>query len=222
MMDYAVIKKLIEEDIIDFDKMLLKNYKRIGLSEIEAFLLIELNNQKKAGHTFISPSKLVKKLTVSEEKLLQTLDGLIKKKYLIIRLIKQDKGKETEDFSLDNTISKLIDVYKTQIKLEVTKTEKTFDSKEEEIVDLLENQFQKQLKPLEIELIQKWINEDNYTIDDIKRAILDAIKANKSTISYVDGVLLKKSKTKKKQNTQKYNTEKSEALKAFFDSWEKN
>ncbi len=221
-MDYAVIKKLIEEDIIDFDKMLLKNYKKIGLSEIEAFLLIELNNQKKTGQTFISPSKLVKKLTVSEEKLLQTLDDLIKKKYLIIRLIKQDKGKETEDFSLDNTVSRLIDVYKTQIKLEITKSEKTFDSKEEEIVDLLENQFQKQLKPLEIELIQKWINEDNYTIDDIKRAILDAIKANKSTISYVDGVLLKKSRTKKKQNTQKYNTEKSEALKAFFDSWEKN
>ena len=40
-MDYAVIKKLIEEDIIDFDKMLLKNYKKIGLSEIEAFLLKE-------------------------------------------------------------------------------------------------------------------------------------------------------------------------------------
>lgn len=220
-MDYAVIKKLIEEEIIDFDKMLLKNYKKIGLSEIEAFLLIELNNQKKLGQTFISPSKLVKKLTVSEEKLLQTLDGLIKKQYLIIRLVKQAKGKETEDFSLDNTVMKLIEVYKGQIKTDVTKTNNTYDSKEEEVVDLLENQFQKQLKPLEIELIQKWINEDNYSIDEIKRAVLDAIKANKSTISYVDGVLLKKTKTRKKTNKTKYDTEKSEALKAFFDSWEK-
>ncbi|MCK5731646.1 MAG: hypothetical protein KAH13_01370, partial [Tenericutes bacterium] len=106
-MDYAVIKKLIEEDVIDFDKMLLKNYKKIGLSEIEAFLLIELHGQRKRGITFISPTKLVKKLTISEEKLLQTLDGLIKKQYLVIRLVKQGANKETEDFSLDNTVAKL-------------------------------------------------------------------------------------------------------------------
>ncbi|MCK5731594.1 MAG: DnaD domain protein, partial [Tenericutes bacterium] len=121
----------------------------------------------------------------------------------------------------DNTVAKLIEVYKSQIKKEVTKSDRIFDSIEEEIVDLLENQFQKQLKPLEIELIQKWINEDNYTVDEIKRATLDAIKANKSSISYVDGVLMKRSKNKGKQKKTKYNTEKSEALKTFFDSWEK-
>ncbi|XMB72730.1 DnaD domain protein [Mycoplasmatota bacterium WC30] len=220
-MDYAVIKRLIEEEIIDFDKLLLKNYKKIGLSEIEAFLLIELHSQKKAGITFISPTKLVKKLTISEEKLLQTLDGLINKQYLNIRLIKEKNKKETEDFSLDNTVVKLIEVYKTKIKHEVTDTKNTFDSIEEEIVELLENQFQKQLKPLEIELIQKWIGEDKYSVTEIKRATLDAIKANKSSISYVDGVLLKRSKNKGKVKATQYDTEKPEALKAFFNSWEK-
>ncbi len=219
-MDYAVIKRLIEEEIIDFDKLLLKNYKNIGLSEIEAFLLIELHSQKKAGITFISPSKLVKKLTISEDKLLQTLDGLISKKYLNIRLVKEKNKKETEDFSLDNTVAKLIDVYKAKIKHEITDNKKTFDSVEEEIVELLENQFQKQLKPLEIELIQKWIGEDKYSVGEIRRATLDAIKANKSSISYVDGVLLKRGKNKGKTKITQYDTEKPEALKAFFNSWE--
>ncbi len=219
-MDYAIIKKLIEEEILDFDKMLLKNYKKIGLSEIEAFLLIELHRQKKGGETFISPTRLVKKLTISEDKLLQVLDGLIAKKYLIIRLVKHDNEKETEDFSLDNTVSKLIEIYKNQIRLEVTNTDHIYETKEEEIVDLLETQFQKQLKPLEIELIQKWINEDGYSVEEIKRSILDAIKANKSSISYVDGMLLKRSKLNKNTDKTKYNPEKSEALKAFFDTWE--
>ena len=219
-MDYSIIKKLIEEEIIDFNKMLLKNYKKIGLTELEAFLLMELFNQKKAGDTFISPSKLVKKITVSQEKLLQTLEALITKKYLTIRLVKQENDKDTEDFSLDNTVYKLIQVYRTLIKHEVIDTDKTYDSLEAEIVDLLEQQFQKQLKPLEIELIQKWINEDDYSVDDIKAATLDAIKANKTSISYVDGVLLKRSKNKKKAPKKQYDTEKSEALKAFFDSWE--
>lgn len=218
-MDHAIIKRLIDEDIIDFDRLILKNYKQIGLSEIEAFLLIELNNQKRAGETFISPSKLVKKLTISEEKLISLLDSLMEKQYVVIRLVKVD-GKEKEDFSFENTIVKIIEIYKTIIQLEITDSPKTYDTIEEEIVDLLENQFQKQLKPLEIELIQKWVNEDNYSLDEIKRAILDAVKSNKSSISYVDGVLLQRTKNTKKAAKKKLSPGKSEALKAFYDSWE--
>jgi DNA replication protein len=218
-MDHAIIKRLIDEDIIDFDKLILKNYKQIGLSEIEAFLLIELNNQKKAGETFISPSKLVKKLTIPEEKLISLLDGLMEKKYIVIRLVKVD-GKEKEDFSFENTIVKVINIYKGKIKLEITDSQKTYNTIEEEIVDLLEEQFQKQLKPLEIELIQKWVSEDNYSLVEIKRAILDAVKSNKSSISYVDGVLLKRAKNSKTAPKKKLSSGKSEALKAFYDSWE--
>lgn len=220
-MDHAIIKKLIEEDIIDFDKMLLRNYKQIGLSEVEAFLLIELFHQKRIGETFISPTKLIKKLTISEDRLLVFLDGLIQRKYLMIRLVKQANHKETEDFSLDTTVDKLIEVYKAQIKQEITTTTKTYDTLEEEIVDLLENQFQKQLKPLEIELIQKWVNEDKYPVKEIKTAVLEAVKANKSSISYVDGVLLKRSKNRSVKAKKAYKPEKSEALKAFYESWVK-
>lgn len=218
-MEYAIIKKMIEDEIVDFDKLLLQNYKKIGLTEIEAFLLIELHKQRKTGETVISPSKLVKKLTISEDKVFSTLDNLITKQYLTIRLVRQENDKETEDFSLDNTIHKLIDVYRTNIKNNIVNSDKTYATVEEEIVDIIEQQFQKQLKPLEIELIQKWVNEDNYSLDLIKKSILDAVKANKSTLSYVDGVLLKRSKNMSKSKKQ-YKPEKSEALKAFFDSWE--
>ena len=218
-MDYAIIKQMIQDEIIDFNKLLLQNYKKIGLTEIEAFVLIELHKQRKTGETVISPSKLVKKLTITEEKLFGVLDALIQKQYLAIRLVKEKGNKETEDFSLDNTIHKLVDVYRTSIKNTIIHSERTYDTVEEEIVDIIENQFQKQLKPLEIELIQKWVSEDQYSIDLIKTSILDAVKANKSSLSYVDGVLLKRSKNIAKSKKQ-YNPEKSEALKAFFDSWE--
>lgn len=218
-MDYAIIKQMVKDEIIDFNKLLLQNYKKIGLTEIEAFVLIELHNQRKTGKTVISPSKLVKKLTISEEKLFSILDGLVIKQYLSIHLVKDKDKKETEDFSLDNTIFKLIEVYKTGIKNSIIHSDNLYETIEEEIVDILEKQFQRQLKPLEIELIQKWINEDNYSVEIIKRSILDAVKANKTSLSYVDGVLLKRSKNKTKSK-KVYKPEKSEALKAFFDSWE--
>lgn len=218
-MDHAIIKKLIDENIIDFDKLLLRNYKQIGLSEVEAFLLIELNNQKKHGDTFISPSRLQKKLTIPEDRLISLLDALMKREYLKIRLVKNG-GKETEDFSFDQTIEKIIQVYKGKIKREITESDKTYNSLEEEIVDIIETHFQKQLRPLEIELIQKWVNEDKYSLEEIKRALLDAVKSNKSSISYIDGVLLKRARSKTSKKQKKYNPEKSEALKAFYKSWE--
>ena len=90
---------------------------------------------------------------------------------------------------------------------------------EEEIVDIIETQFQKQLNPNDIELIQKWVNEDQYSIELIKTAILDAIKANKSTLSYMDGVLLRRNRPTTSPK-KKYNPDKSEALKTFLELWE--
>jgi DNA replication protein len=219
-MDYALINKLIEEEIIDFNRLLLKNYKTIGLSEIEAFVLIELNNLKKRGITFIAPSKIIKKLTIKEDEVMKILDELMQKKYVSFRMIKETSGKETEDFSLENTYKKIIDIYIRKIKDEVLHTDKTYDSLEEEIADLIETQFQKQLKPSDIELIQKWIHEYNYSKENIKEAVLFAIRANKSSLGYIDGVLLNMTKPKKTSKTTKNNSEKSEALKKFFDSWE--
>lgn len=217
-MDQAIIKRLIDEGIIDFDKLLLRNYKQIGLSEVEAFLLIELNNQKKTGDTLISPSKLTKKLTLPEERVTNLLDTLIQRNYISIRLVKTE-DKEKEDFSFETTLNKLVDVYKSKIKFDITHSTKTYDTIEEEIVDLLENQFQKQLKPADIELIMKWVNEDKYSLAEIKNAVVDAVKSNKSTLGYIDAVLLKRSKNRNKPK-KKYKPEKSEALKAFYDSWE--
>lgn len=217
-MDQAIVKRLIDEGIIDFDKLLLRNYKQIGLSEIEAFLLIELNNQKKTGDTLISPSKLTKKLTLPEERVTNLLDALIQRNYISIRLVKTE-GKEKEDFSFETTLNKLVEVYKSKIKFDITHSSKTYDTIEEEIVDLLESQFQKQLKPADIELIMKWVNEDKFSLAEIKNAVVDAVKSNKSTLGYIDAVLLKRSKNRNKPK-KKYKPEKSEALKAFYDSWE--
>ena len=85
---------------------------------------------------------------------------------------------------------------------------------------MIETQFQKQLKPADVELIRKWIHEDGYSKENIKNAIVYAVRANKSTLSYIDGVLLNMTKTKSQKKTTKYKPEKSEALKKFFDSWE--
>ncbi len=221
-MEYQLVRKLVDDEIIDFNELILKNYRDIGLTEIEAFVIIELHQQMRQGNTFLNPTRIQKNLTIDKENLLEILSGLIKRQYLSIRLKKTKSGKETEIFSLDDTIQKIINNYLNKIRDDLINSPKQYATNAEEVVDLIETQFQKQLTPLEVEIIQKWLDEDKFDIMDIKKALLDAIKANKNSLSYVDGILLRR-KAKAKKETEKvtYDPEKSAALRTLFDSWEK-
>lgn len=221
VMDYLLVKRLLMEDVLDFDKLILKNFKAIGMSELEAIVIIELNNQTKRGNTFLSPARLKKNLSMPQEKLLAILDQLLKKKLLTIQIKKGKNGKETEVFLLDNIIEKIFVNYQNQLKDELINKPKQYESNADEVVDLIETYFQKQLKPLEVELIQKWLDEDKFAVLDIKKALLDAVKANKFNLSYVDSVLRKRRLKEKKTTEVRYDVDKSELLKGLFDSWDK-
>jgi len=221
-METELISKLIEEGILDFNKLILKNYKQLGINEAEAFVMIELNNQKKKGTTFLNPSKLVKNLSLTVDEIMTILEQLMKKGLVSIEMIVNENGKENEVFHLNKAISLIVDYYKKTIEESIINNKsKKFGSQEEELVDLIETEFQKQLTPLEIEIIRKWVSEDQFDTLEIKKAVLDAIKANKYTLSYVDGILVKRRASIKKAKEVTYKSEDAEALKAFFDSWQK-
>ncbi len=220
-MDTELIIKLIEDGVLDFNKLILKNYKQLGINEAEAFVLIELNNQNKKGNTFLNPTKLVKNLSLSIDELLAVLDQLMKKGLIVIEMVINENGKEAEIFHMNKAISIILDYYKKMIENSMVNKSKKFGSPEEELVDLIETEFQKQLSPLEIEIIRKWVAEDHFELLDIKKALLDAIKANKFTLSYVDGILVKRRTSIKKAKEVTYKSEEAEALKTFFDSWQK-
>jgi len=205
MMNYSLLKKLIEQGIVDHSKLILNNFRAIGLTEVEAFILIELFNQLQKGSTYLSTTKLGKQLSVSKDDLFTLLEGLIQRQYISIFLRKNKEGKDTEFFTLDGTLKKIVEQYEIQ----------------EQAENLIEEQFQKQLKPLEIELIQKWFEDDHFSLIDIRKALLDSVKAGKFSLSYVDSILIKRRTKAKKSTDVTYQTEKSEALKTFFDSWDK-
>lgn len=217
-MEVLVLKKLIKEGIVDFDKLLKITYKDLGLSEMETFLLMELNALKIKGVNFVTPKILTKKLTITEEDAFALLEGLMTKKFLSFVITKNKNNKQTESFDIDATYQKIMDYYQSKIKEELLTSENEYETLEEEIVELLEKNFQKQLKPIEVELIIKWVNEYKYTKEDIKEAIFMAVKAHKYSISYLDGVLLQKRQIDQGVKVRKTNKKKSTVLKEFLES----
>ncbi|QWC00442.1 DnaD domain protein [Mycoplasmatota bacterium] len=216
-MELLLIKKLIEEKLLDFDKLLKKTYRQIGLKEIEAFFLMELYSIKINGETQINPKDLTKNLSVSENEATELLDSMMQRDYLSFELKENKNGKMTESFSLDQTIVKIVEYYKSQIEKDIVATKKEPETTENEIAEILETQLQRQLKPLEVEVIIKWIKDYKYSKLAIKEAIIEAVKSGKTSISYIDGILLKKSKNVENKVT-KSTRKKSDILKEFLES----
>jgi len=216
-MDLLFFKKLIEDGLLDFDKLLKKTYRFIGLKEIEAFFVMELYALKQKGIHNVNPAHLTKHLSLNEEETTEMLDSLMQRKYLSFEIIENKSGLTTESFSLDQTLSKIIGYYKQIIDEAIVSTKEPTDTDENEIAEILETQLQRQLKPLEVEIIIKWIKEYQYKKHDIKDAIIEAVKSGKTSISYIDGILLKKTKTDESKVI-KTNRKKSKALKEFLES----
>jgi DNA replication protein len=161
---------------------------------------------------------LTKKLTISEEDAMKHLEKLMQNKYLSFSIMKGENGKQKETFNIDLTYRKILEYYQDRILTEMMTSDSTYDTLEDEIVELLEKNFQKQLKPLEIEMITKWIHEYKYTKEDIKEAVFSALKANRYSISYLDGVLLKKRQVNQEVKVKRTGKKKSKVLKDFLES----
>lgn len=219
-MSVKLIKQLIDDEIIDFGRLILKHYRAIGLNETEAMILIELSSQLQNGSTLINPAKMTEKLVLPVEELHTMLDRLITGGFISIGFLKNGSGKETEVFRLDETIAKIAKIYQKKAQ-DSEAAPKKYATDAEEIVDLVETHFQKQLKPLEIEIIGKWLTEEKYPLVLIKQALLDAVRANKTSLSYVDTLLLKRQLKTEKTAEVTYDAAQPEALKTFFESWNK-
>jgi len=219
-MDYAVIRRLIEEGIVDVGKLVLANYKTVGLNETGAFIAIDLYQRSRKGGRLPNPERLSKDLGIPADQIAAVLETMMGTGLIKIEMVTSASGKETETFHLDGLIDRILADYDRRLAA-AEMPPKVYATTEEEIVDMLETGFQKQLTPIEVEIIRKWVGEDRFEPLEIRRAILDAVKANKHTLSYVDALLVKRRQREKGEGAVKYDAGQPEALKNFFDTWPK-
>ena len=177
--------KLITSHMISFKEVLVKNYKRIKLNEIEAMVIILLYEQRKHNNEALSVKTLLPFVTLSENELSKLIVNLVERGYIYLTF----DNDATEKFSLEPTIERLGECLAVEHSNE--KNESSLEVSQ--VVTLIENSFQKQLSPSDIIYVQKWVNE-NYSYDQIRNAVLESLKLKKMNIKYVDAVLIGRSK----------------------------
>ena len=176
------IGKLIKSKTISFNEVLIKNYVKLNLNEIEAMILMILYNLQDEGNSYLSIKQLTNKVTLSEETLSNYIMLLVQKG--MIEILIDEEGSET--FNLDQIIDKL------GMLLNNNKTDE-YDRRiiVNEIVNFVEKVFVKTLSPSDLIIINEWVNSE-YDMEDIKKAILETTRLNKQSLKYADSILVTK------------------------------
>lgn len=216
MNTYELFKKLIEDDMLNLEAILIKYYKKININEKDIIVLSMLSRQEgKKSHLF-NPISMSGKIGLDKEAFYNSLNSLQEKGYLYIsNKINPKTNKLTEYFSLDNLYKRIVDIYLEAFNKERSKERETF---EESIANLYEELFFNQMSPLEAELVVKWANDRQFTLEEIKAEMLNASKIGKNNLKYVDQKLIKRLIVEK-QNKE-YNESKS-IIESFKDQWKK-
>lgn len=176
--------------MIDFDKLLLEKYYLLDITELEVVILTKLNHLLNKGSKKLIASDLSKTMKVSSSVLSKRLVDLVNKGYISITVVDSSCG---EEFNLDETYKRL--AYLLENNDEVLEKEE-INNDFHTLVKYIENQFGTILRPLDLEVINHWINNDKYSIDTIKEAVNEASRNNKNSVKYVDVFLNKKKENK--------------------------
>lgn len=196
------IGKLIKSKTISFNETLIKNYVKLNLNEIEAMILMILYNQQDEGNSYLSIKALHNKVSISLEDLSNYVMLLVQKG--MIEILIDEVGKET--FNLNQIIDKLGEILDNN---KVDEYDKTFIVSE--IISFVEKVYVKPLTSADLLIVNDWV-DNNYDLEDIKKAVLQSTHVQKQSLKYVDAILVNK------QNQKRTAVEADPKMKELIDS----
>lgn len=173
---------LIKNNLIQFDKLMIDQYYKLDVDEVDAIILLRLNDLAQRNIFVLNEVKLAKTMKVDKNKLGERIVKLVTRGFISLELGKDNK----EVFNLDNTYQRLANLLGN---IKDDEEEKILKRKIKKTITLLEKELKKILSPLELEIVQRWFIEDKYTDDEIDDAILQTLKYKNRGINYMNKLL---------------------------------
>lgn len=175
------IEKMLQ-DQMTLPKKLLLSYTSLGLQEIDLVLLLQLHRFQLEGNMFPTPSELADCLSIGEQEASQLLRNLIQKGFL--KIIQDRNEKQIEE---KYSLLPLWEILYSQ--KEEKKAPFKQESGEHNLFILFEQEFGRTLSPFEIEMINVWIDQEEYEPILIKAALREAVLLGKLNLKYIDRIL---------------------------------
>ncbi|MCF6515070.1 DnaD domain protein [Lactobacillus sp. S2-2] len=172
--------------------ILLTNYHKIGMTNNELVVFLEIIYLKNKGISMPLPKDISTLTGMKEDQISNILHDLIEKK-----LIKIETENYNDSFNLDLTFIKLLKKINSKSQQEVNTTDDQYSDNlndRKSVFKSIESEFGRNLSQIEIETINQWIDIDQYNYDLIQLALRESVLNQVYNLKYMDRILLNWSK----------------------------
>lgn len=168
----ASVDYLFQNRLIHFESLLLQKYLELRLDEVDLVLLLHLYEMEMNNEYFLSISDLTNKTTLQIDEVADKIDLLVTKGYISLEIVEHD-GIADERFSIKPTLLLLI------------KQEPKIVKNTKALMDIMETELSRPLSSKELQIVDSW----EYSVEQVKTAVLDALKQKKMGVEYVNKIL---------------------------------
>ncbi|MBU5594210.1 DnaD domain-containing protein [Amphibacillus sp. MSJ-3] len=173
----------VVSDQMMISKKLLNSYRQLAIDEQELVIILHIHRFIQEGIFFPTPLKIAELMSIDEQKCSQLLRQLIQKDLLTIVELQTENGIVNERYSLEPLWAKL---YQDK---PIKRTTDNLDENMMNVFILFEQEFGRALSPIEIEMINVWLDEENIEPALIKAALRESVLMSKLNFRYIDRIL---------------------------------
>lgn len=195
---------LLLEGSTSIPNILLKVYSRIGISDYQMMLLIQLIRlHVEEMDLYPSPEKLAECMESDPDRIRRELAGLLEKDIIAIsRFYDGTRNLIVKGYDFEPLFLRVSDIWAVLRAREIEESEKLiksstglgdsrdnrFDDHTVDLISLFEDEFGRLLSPIEIEQIDQWASEMEpmLVVEALKRAVL----GGKHNFKYINTILL--------------------------------
>ncbi len=177
-MKYGKLMNIVKSGNIVIPIYIYKEFSKLDI-DLETFIFL-MYIHGKGNNIPLDVNRLSEEFLTDVKSIMNYISILQKKKLIEIKVVKNEKNVMEEFISLDMFYEKLslLEVG------ELTKKEED----ESDVFQTLEKELNKQLSPIEIEIVKAW-KENNYSDEIIKEAIKEAVINGVANLRYIDKIL---------------------------------
>ena len=192
---------------INFERLLLLNYKKIGLSDDETLILLITHTLVESGNKFVNPSDLALLCNFTPTKIDVLYSSLTKKGYIDTDIL--PNGSVITTFK--KLTKELFEIVNSSIE------DSKEQDEEEDIFSYMEKFFGRLLTPLEYDVIQSW-KMKKYSFKLIKSSSEIAAQTGNKSIRYIDTIIFEESK-KNELGAEEYQKRQQETVELSRIDW---
>lgn len=182
------IKNYINFGETNISNLLLRDYRKLNINNDELVVILECKRFIDRGIEFPDVEIIADNMKTTSKEIYNTFNSLVNKGLLKIDSYKGSNDKIHSRCNFDPLYEKLLKI--TSSDVDHTSLKADSESTQSEIFNKIEVEFGRSLSPMELQTVNRWINEDHFKPKIILLALREAVIRQAFSLRYIDKILL--------------------------------